>query len=160
MAKSAGKENGLLFNFDQLNKDDQALIEAAIKVLKANYHPIRHQVGAALRTASGKIYSCVNVYSIGYAVHAEAAALGAAISAGEREFVSIVAVKKIDEDYPVVSPCGNCRQLIVDYANQAIVIFNFKGQAVKAKASDLLPGAYENSFTAGIRSGSVKLPQQ
>jgi cytidine deaminase len=159
MTKSVGKENGLLFNFDQLNKDDYALIEAAISVLKANFHPIRHQVGSALRAASGKIYSCVNVYSIGYAVHAEAAALGAAISAGEREFVSIVAVKKIEENYPVVSPCGNCRQLINDYANQATVIFNFKGQTVKAKASDLLPGAYENSFTAGIRPGSLNVPE-
>jgi cytidine deaminase len=159
MTESCSKENGLLVNFDQLNEKDHALIEAAIKVLKANFHPIKHQVGSALRTASGKIYSCVNVYSIGYAVHAEAAALGAAISAGEREFVSIVAVKKIDENYPVVSPCGNCRQLILDYASQATVIFNFKGQAVKAKASDLLPGAYENSFNAGILPGSLKVSE-
>jgi len=155
MAETNDKKNGFIFKFDYLDKEDNELIDAAVNVLKANYHPIRHQVGAALRASSGKIYSCVNVYSIGYAVHAEAAALGAAISAGEREFISIVAVKKVDDNYPIVSPCGNCRQLILDYANQSTVIFNFKGQSVKAKASDLLPGAYENSFTAGVRPGSL-----
>src|SRR5580704_2208094 len=139
MVETRSKENGLIFNFDELNKEDNELIEAATKILKANFDPIRHQVSAAVRTTSGKIYSSVNVYSIGYPVHAEAAALAAAISAGEREFESIVAVKKMDDNYPVVSPCGNCRQLLLDYAGQATVIFSFKGQAVKSKAKDLLP---------------------
>lgn len=150
-----GSSNGLIVNFDQLNEDDYKLIEAAISVLKANFHPIKHQVGSAVRAASGKIYTAVNVYSIGYGLHAEAVALGAAISNSEREIVSVVAVKKIEEDYPVVSPCGNCRQLILDYAHQATVIFNFKGQAFKTKASELLPGPYETSFTLISRSGSL-----
>ena len=154
-----GKDNGLTFSFDQLNTEDHELIEAAINILKVNYHPIKHQVGSALRASSGKIYSAVNVYSIGYAVHAESIALGEAISAGEREFVSIVAVKKMEENYPVISPCGNCRQLMLDYASEAMVIFNFKGQALKAKASDLLPGPYENSFTVGIRPATLNAPE-
>jgi cytidine deaminase len=159
MAETIKNEKRFVFKFDPLNQEDNDLIRAATAVLKKNFHPIRHQVGAALRTASGKIYSCVNVYSIGYAVHAEAAAIGAAISAGEREFVSIVAVKKVEDNYPVISPCGNCRQLILDYANQATVIFSFEGKPVKAKAPDLLPGAYENAFTAGIRPGSLTLTE-
>ncbi len=155
MTESKIKENNLILHFDQLNGDDLSLIDAAIKILKANFHPIKHQVGCAVRCASGKIYSAVNVYSIGYAAHAEAIALGVAISNGEKEIVSIVAVKKVEDNYPVVSPCGNCRQLILDYATGTQVIFSYKGQPLKAKVSDLLPGAYENSFTAGIRSGGI-----
>jgi cytidine deaminase len=159
MTKSNSKENGLTFNFEELNEEDQKLVEAAVNVLKDNYHPIKHQVGSAVRASSGKIYTAVNVYSTGYAVHAETIAIGKAISSGEREFTSIVAVKKVEENFPVISPCGNCRQLLLDYASEAMVIFNFKGQAVKIKASDLLPGPYENSFTNGIRPGSLNWPE-
>lgn len=155
MTESDSKENNLILHFGQLNSDDHKLIDAAINILKANFHPIKHQVGSAVRSASGKIYSAVNVYSIGYATHAEAIALGLAISSGEKEIVSIVAVKKVEETYPVVSPCGNCRQLILDYATGTEIIFSYKGQPLKARASELLPGAYENSFTASIRSGGL-----
>jgi cytidine deaminase len=131
------------------------LIEAAISVLKANFHPVKHQIGCALRTESGKIYTAVNIESSGYGPCAEAVAIGSAISNGDKNIVSIVAVKKIDENYPVLSPCGNCRQLIIDYAHDADVILNLNGQSLKTKASELLPGPYENSLTAIVRSSRL-----
>jgi cytidine deaminase len=121
---------------------DRELLQAAADVIRRNYHADRHQVGAAVRCASGKIYAGVNVESCGYGPCAEPVAIGAAISAGEREIVAIVAVYGGDERYPVLSPCGNCRQMLVDYAPDAMVILEQEGRPVKARASSLLPMAY------------------
>lgn len=79
----------------------------------------------------------VNVYSL-HGACAEQVAIGNAITNGERDFVSIVAVRgeKGDEILP---PCGNCRQLLSDYAPNCEVILSSKG---KVLASELLPFAY------------------
>lgn len=157
MSKSTNTEHEHTFAFDKLNQNDWQLVEAAISVLKANFHPKKHQIGCAMLGSSGKIYTAVNIQSSIYGPCAEVVALGSAIADGERNIVSIVAVKKVENNYPVISPCGSCRQLILDYAHHAMVIFSLKGQTVKTKASNLLPGPYENSFTAIARSQSSDL---
>jgi cytidine deaminase len=126
----------------QLDSEDQKLIEAARDALRRNYHPIRHTVGAAVLCSSGRIYTGINVEACGYGPCAEPIAIGAAFTSGERDILAIVAVRKREDEYPVLSPCGNCRQLLVDYAPEAMVIFDCDGQVVKARARDLLPGAY------------------
>lgn len=125
---------------------DIELIEAARDVLRRNYHPTRYTVGAAVLCSSGKVYIGVDVEATGYGPCAEPIAIGAAISNGEREILAIVAVGKRGEEYPVLSPCGNCRQLLLDYAPDATVILSLDGQPMKAKARDLLPAAYESGF--------------
>ncbi len=132
--------------FLPLDPADRRLIEAAADVLRRNYHPVKHSVGAAVLCASGRIYTGVNVEATGYGPCAEPIALGAAISNGEREFLAIVAVCGHDGEYHVLSPCGNCRQLILDYMPEATVILSDDGREVKARARDLLPGAYQSLF--------------
>ncbi len=155
MTEPIGKKFEHTFLYELLNKDDLDLVEAAIKILKTNFHHVKHQVGCALKTSSGKIYTAVNIEASIYGQCAEVMAIGNALSSGESKITSIVAVKKIEDNFVVLSPCGNCRQLILDYAHNATVIFNLAGQAVKAQAIDLLPGPYENSFTTVARSGSL-----
>jgi cytidine deaminase len=53
------------------------------------------------------------------AVCAEAIAIGMAATAGDTEIEMIVAVNRVGQ---VVSPCGMCRELIADYAPDAMVI--------------------------------------
>jgi len=60
--------------------------------------------------------------------------------------VAIVAVCKQGDDYPVLNPCGNCRQLVLDYAPEAMVIVNQGGEVVRALAHSLLPAAYTSDF--------------
>ena len=43
-----------------------------------------------------------------------------------------------------MSPCGNCRQLILDYAPDAEVILNHEEKVVKANIKDLIPDSYSN----------------
>ena len=132
--------------FQPIDTEDEKLIDAARDVLRRNYRKGRHTVGAAVLCESGKIYTGVDVEACAYGPCAEPIAVGAAFSNGEREIRKIVAVRKRGEEYPVLSPCGNCRQLIFDYSPDAIVIFNLDGQVRKTAARNLLPGAYESDF--------------
>ncbi len=157
MTKTNNKNEEHSFSYDKLSQDDLNLVEAAMKALRANFHPMKHQVGCAVKVESGKVYTGVNIQSSIYGPCAEVIALGSALANGEKNIVSIVAVKKVDDNYPIVSPCGSCRQLILDYAHNATVIFNLDGHAVKTTASNLLPGSYENSFTTIARSSSRDL---
>jgi len=128
----------------EIDKQDEQLVEAATAVLRKNYTDERHTVGAAVRCGSLQIYAGVNIESCGYGPCAEPIALGAAISAGEREFVAIVAVGARPEGYVILSPCGNCRQLLLDYAPKALVILEENGKLVKTRVRELLPAAYGN----------------
>jgi cytidine deaminase len=118
------------------------LVDAATEVLRKNYHPVKHSVGAAVLCASGQIYVGVNIESSGHGVCAEPIALGAALSHGEREILAVVAVANRGDGCIVLSPCGNCRQTLLDYAPEADVIYARAGGVAQAKAKDLLPGAY------------------
>lgn len=123
---------------------DKELIDAAAGGIRANYASPRHTVGAAVRCASGRVYTGVNIETCGYAPCAEPIALGAAICAGEREFEIIVAVAGGSEDGRVLSPCGNCRQLLADYAPDVMVILPIGEELLKVRATELLPEAYGN----------------
>jgi cytidine deaminase len=132
--------------FEPLDEQDHQLIAAAVDVLHRNYRPGRHTVGAAMLAGSGRVYTGVNIEACGYGPCAEPIAIGAAFSNGERVIRAIVAVHKQGDAYVVISPCGNCRQLLVDYAPDAMVILDVDGKTVKARVLDLLPGAYVSRF--------------
>ena len=127
--------------FLELAEKDYLLIDAARETLKNNFHPVRHTVASAVLCSSGKVYTGINIESI-KGPCAESVAIGTAFTNGEREILSIVSVRKREDEYPVLSPCGNCRQMLVIYAPESVVIFNNDGQILKTKAMNLLPGAY------------------
>jgi len=133
-----------------LNTEDGELIEAAKAVLERCYRPGKHEVGAAVRCASGHVYVGVNIEACAYGPCAEPIAIGAAFANMETDILAIVAVYRDDVSalYRVLSPCGNCRQLLVDYAPDAMVIFDNDGEVVKTEARQLLPGAYLSHFGA------------
>ena len=130
------------------NKTDQELILAAEAALERAFRPEQHTVGCAVRVASGKIYVGVNIKACGYGPCAEPIALGAAFTAGEELIVEIVAVRRREgvSGYRVVSPCGNCRQLLVDYAPSAIVLLQEDDAVQRVTAADLLPGYYRTRW--------------
>ena len=66
-------------------------------------------------------------------------ALGAAITSGERDFECIVAVYGKEHPHPVLPPCGNCRQLIYEYAPESFVILQTEGKYQKIRINELLP---------------------
>lgn len=127
----------------EVDARDKELVQAAIEVIRKNFQDGKHTVGAAVLCASGKIFTGVNMDTVGYGPCAEPIALGAAISGGEREFGAIVAVSGWNSSYPVIPPCGNCRQLLIEYAQEAYVILRHNDKLLKTKVSNLLPNPYK-----------------
>jgi cytidine deaminase len=130
-------------DFEPIDGQDEELVTAARDVLSRNYRADRHTVGCAARAGSGAVYTGVNVEACGYGPCAEPVAVGAAFSSGEREIEAIVAVCMRADGYPVLPPCGNCRQLLFDYSPDAKVILELDGQLVKASVRELLPAAFQ-----------------
>ena len=133
-----------MVDYRGIDQTDRDLIQAASAVLEKNYHDPRHTVGAAVLCASGQVYAGVNVESCGYGPCAEPIAIGRAITDGERRLERIVAVGEAAPPHPVLAPCGNCRQLLADYAPDCWVILMHGSRVVKVRARDLLPDAYRH----------------
>ena len=128
----------------KLNDMDLKLIETGLEVLKENFDDgiYNHTVGCALLCENGRIYKGVNCDGI-HGSCAEYITVGTAISAGERNFKTIVAVHDKSLNF-VVSPCGNCRQMLFEYCPDIKVIVNDEnGNLIKVKAKDLLPFAWQ-----------------
>jgi cytidine deaminase len=133
-----------------LTKADRELIDAATATIKQRYRDDWQEVGAALRTRSGKIFTGVNLdaYLGRMAVCAEAVALGRAfVDMGDDGIETIVAVRhpppyEKSQDIKVVSPCGACRELIFDYDRKArVIVPNGKTQTA-VPIAELLPNKY------------------
>ena len=93
-----------------------ALFDAACAARAKAYAPYSNfPVGAAIRTASGRVVSGANVENAAYPQGscAEASAISAMILAGEREIAAILVVGAGEG---LVTPCGGCRQRIREFA--------------------------------------------
>jgi len=134
----------------KLGKADRELIAAAGAAITRRYRDDWQEVGAALRTRSGKIFTGVNLdaYLGRMAVCAEAVALGrAVVDLGEAGIDTIVAVRhpspaEKDQTIAVVSPCGACRELIFDYDPKARVIVPSGRTPAAVPIAELLPNKY------------------
>jgi len=102
--------------------------------------PYSHfKVGAALRTADGRIFTGCNVEnaSYGLTVCAERVALLKALSEGAREFEAIAVVADTAASTP---PCGPCRQLLWEYCGDIpVMLANLHEPTGQHQMRDLLP---------------------
>ena len=108
--------------------DIEKLIDLAIKNKDNSYSPYSNfRVSAVLMTKSGKIYKGVNIENASYSptICAERSAIAAAVSDGEKTIKYIV----ITGDSPYTYPCGLCRQVIREFADE-------KTQIIIAKSTD------------------------
>ena len=120
----------------------QSLIDLAGEARRRAYAPYsNYKVGAALRTASGKIYTGVNIENAAYptGICAERVAVFKAVSDGETSF-DVIAVVTSNGG----SPCGSCRQVLSEFGLDIIVLIaGGDGSLIKETSLDeLLPGAF------------------
>jgi cytidine deaminase len=102
------------------------------------------KVGAALITQDGKIFTGANVESASYGLTccAERVALFHALTSGKKKFYAIAVVARADGG---AMPCGACRQLLSEYAPDALVWVcdSARPSAIKEfTVKELLPGAF------------------
>lgn len=98
----------------------QTLIREALKARENAYTPYSHyQVGAALLTGDGEIYTGCNIENVAYTPTncAERTAFFKALSEGRRTFLAIAVVggPEGDEVTRYAYPCGVCRQVMTEF---------------------------------------------
>ncbi|WP_061214426.1 cytidine deaminase [Syntrophomonas wolfei] len=100
----------------------EELLKWAREAQKNAYAPYSNfQVGAALLSAGGKVYTGSNVEnsSYGLSICAERAAVFKAVNAGERDF-TLLAVVSSGQGY--VFPCGACLQVLAEFSPEMKLI--------------------------------------
>ena len=136
-----------------MSGDLQSLIEAAKEARLHSVAPFSDfRVGAAVRTANGRVYTGCNVESASYGltVCAERVAIWKGLSEGEREFTELAVVADTETLTP---PCGTCRQIIWEFAREATIVFaNLAGKSETFKMAELLPRAFDVRFLQGKKT--------
>jgi cytidine deaminase len=94
----------------------EELVAAAKDAMAAAYCPYsNYAVGAAVLTANGSVFRGCNVEnaSYGLTICAERNAIGAAVTAGDIDFVAIAV---FTSGQRLARPCGACRQVISEFS--------------------------------------------
>lgn len=123
---------------------DQELLNFADKAKENAYVPYsRFQVGAAILTKEGKIFTGCNVEnsSYGAAICAERTAAVKAVSEGFRDFDAI-AISSSNADKETVYPCGICRQFLHEFNPDLKVICKSPEGFETYRLSELMPKGF------------------
>ncbi|MCL4166615.1 UNVERIFIED_CONTAM: hypothetical protein GTU68_003862 [Idotea baltica] len=125
----------------ELESEDADLLREAESVLRLAYAPYsRFNVGAALRLESGEVYTGNNQENVAYpsGLCAERVALFHAMSKNPGAVVSTIAIVAESQDFElsrIITPCGACRQALLEYeVNSAspmkVILGSSKGQII------------------------------
>lgn len=126
----------------------RTLIARALEARQNAYCPYsNYQVGAALLTETGQIYSGCNVENIsfGLTICAERGAVMAMAAEGERR-IAAVAVATRDGG----APCGACLQVLAEFVSDPtevpVACVNDSGAETVYNLSDLLPFGFRTDL--------------
>lgn len=119
------------------------LATAALEARDLAYAPYSHfAVGAAVLTSSGRIFRGGNIENAAYPMTccAERVALFSAYAAGERTIVAIAVATPTSD---VASPCGACRQVMIELAGDVpVLLLNVHGAQRLTSSHALLPNGF------------------
>ena len=124
-------------------------IEFAKKARLNAYSPYSNfQVGAALRTKSGKIYLGCNIENHGIqGICAERTAFAKALSEGESEFerITVVGAQVGKEPTGKCMPCGYCRQFMSEFVDNdfKICVVDKDNNIEEFTINELLPYGFK-----------------
>lgn len=121
-----------------------SLRDKALAVRENAYAPYSNfKVGAALIAEDGQTYQGCNVENVAYpeGTCAEAGAIAAMIANGQSRLTEVYVVA--DAPLPV-SPCGGCRQKLIEFGSGDVVVTmaTVAGVEQKMTLSELMPGAF------------------
>ncbi len=124
---------------DQISPEE--LVERALSARAHAYAPYSgYAVGAALLTASGRVYLGANVENAVYSltICAERTAIFKAVSEGERAFEAMAVATSNGG-----SPCGACRQVLREFApGLPLYIADEQGHYWQTSVAELLPDSF------------------
>jgi cytidine deaminase len=115
------------------------LFDQAEQIAARAYAPYSNfLVGAAVHARDGRVFVGTNVENAAYplGICAEKSALAAAIAAGCRP-------GDLEEIAITASPCGGCRQWLVELRLDRVTYRNSEGEIVTRTPAELLPDTFQ-----------------
>lgn len=130
------------------------LIEKALDAQMFSYAPYsQFQVGAALLSSDGRIFTGCNIENIAFSptICAERTAFFNAISQGVKDFTAIALVgnKKDATVGEYCTPCGVCLQVMSEFCNAdtfEIILIKSKEDTKRYLLRDMLPFAFQTKM--------------
>lgn len=124
----------------------QVMLTQALLSQKQAYSPYsQFSVGCCVRSANHLLFNGCNVENAAYpsCQCAEVSAISAMIVAGEKSIIDMVIVGSNHKPCP---PCGNCRQVISEFATDSTHLYLFAGHHLHQTLTlrDILPYAFNN----------------
>ncbi len=122
--------------------DWDALRVAARRAAASAYAPYSGlHVGVAGLSSNGTVFTACNVenVSFGLTLCAECGLVSALRSAGED---SLIAVAAADDRGNLLTPCGRCRQLLMEHGGSSMLVDT---DPIPLPLAELLPGAFDAS---------------
>ncbi|KAG4429542.1 hypothetical protein IFR05_014979 [Cadophora sp. M221] len=115
-----------------------------------------HTVGCAALSSTGRVFTGINFFHFSGGPCAENIAFGNAAAAGVSSTYSpgikepdgkmeklIACVAVANDERGVISPCGRCRQMMLDYyPDMSVIVLNEAGEPITICIEELLPYAY------------------
>jgi cytidine deaminase len=124
--------------------DEAGLLRQARDLRHRAYAPYSgFHVGAVLVSASGRTYPGVNVENAAYGLTrcAEQSAVQAMVTAGDTG--PVVALAVVGDGEEPCTPCGACRQVLLEFGPDATVLMSGDGgRPLRATAAELLPHGF------------------
>ena len=125
----------------------QELVNQAIEAREKAYAPYsKFKVGAAILTKSGTVFPGCNIENASYGatICAERGAVANMVSSGHTDPVAI-AICYNEAEFAL--PCGICRQVLSEFADQnedlVVLMAKLDGAYRETTLSNLLPGAFK-----------------
>lgn len=120
----------------------QQLLNFAKETSKNSYSPYSEfKVGAAVLCEDNKVFCGTNIENVSYglSICAERVAIFTAVANGCKKIKAVAVYSKKGN----VTPCGACRQVILEFSKNADVIYNMEEDKFKViKISSLLPKSF------------------
>lgn len=126
-----------------LSAEEAALVETATATINSIPLSEDYSVASAARASDGRVFTGVNVYHFTGGPCAELVVLGVAAAAGATQLTHIVAVG--NKQRGILSPCGRCRQVLLDLLDLQPgiqVIVGEAGREQSVAVAELLPFSY------------------
>ena len=131
---------------------EEKLMEAAIAARKMSYAPYSsYQVGAALLTEDGSIYTGCNVENASYGATccAERTAVFKAVSEGKRSIKMIAIAGGSGDKLNLAHPCGICRQVLREFCDPGkmkVIVGTSASSFQSYTLEELLPESFGPDF--------------
>ncbi|RDW69006.1 cytidine deaminase family protein [Aspergillus mulundensis] len=123
-----------------LTHEEAALVDTATATINSISISEDHSVASAAMASDGRIFTGVNVYHFTGGPCAELVVLGVAAAAGATRLTHIVAVG--NNHRGILSPCGRCRQVLLDLQPEIRVIVGQKDNERCVPIAELMPCSY------------------